>query len=236
MYFTDTWYSTQNFYRFNLSQNNKVDSIGTNHPKPYISVNECFAVDKENELIYLIGGYQYIDAENNGPLNTLQIFDVKQNKWTVGPTLKIARWNTACFYSNYYKLLYVFGGATSIVTNSIEYLNLSIPDPKWNMVGTMLTADTTSAYAFAAESYINGTANTMDTAFIIGGSSGICNVFSISLQYIQNCNKKQQTNLQGFAGVFIANGNNRFYTFGGRNANGNVTKAIEYAVIEYDTT
>merc|ERR1712228_738101 len=86
---------------------------------------ECLATDNI-KTIYLLGG-----ADNEGESTAFSMFDVVENKWTIGPSMNIARYLSACIYVN--QQIFIFGG--QFQNNSVEMIDFSVSmDNEWKLL------------------------------------------------------------------------------------------------------
>merc|ERR1712228_313988 len=61
-------------------------------------------------------------ADNEGESTAFSMFDVVENKWTIGPSMNIARYLSACIYVN--QQIFIFGG--QFQNNSVEMIDFSV--------------------------------------------------------------------------------------------------------------
>lgn len=128
------------------------------------------------KYIYVVGGQDTLWYEN---LNTVQKFDVHQEKWENAPNLNHKRFAPGLFMSKDNKHLYAFGGKTY----SIEKLDLTKNDAKWTILNINIPFKFANKSGFSAFPIWNHKTQTLDPfaskVLIFGGYNTKACIFDI---------------------------------------------------------
>ena len=160
-------------------------------------------LDKIPFFIYLIGGKNdYSTLKFNPELNSFELIDyIKINK------------------SDDNKCIILGGKINNIITNKIEYLNLSKNSISLNTLNFNLPFPISSFGAFYFSQKI----------FICGGDNGknILNILKYYDNKLKNWIPLQKMNKCRKDFSYIQTLNNSFYVFGGQDENGNILNSVE---------
>jgi hypothetical protein len=167
-------------------------------------------LDKIPFFIYLIGGKNdYSTLKFNPELNSFELIDyIKINK---------SDFVTLNYKDN--KCIILGGKINNIITNKIEYLNLSKNSISLNTLNFNLPFPISSFGAFYFSQKI----------FICGGDNGknILNILKYYDNKLKNWIPLQKMNKCRKDFSYIQTLNNSFYVFGGQDENGNILNSVE---------
>ena len=174
--------------------------------------------------IFVTGGR---NTDNFFGYNSLVIYDIDKNTWTIGPNFTIARFVHYCEFSFDNNALYIFGGAyedgisTSLIDSIEKY---DILTQTWTVLDERLSVARCGGHSILYDNYI----------WIFGGetdvlnrnSTGVVDIFDLNSETIidnENNDIYYPSNDYGFGLVLIGD---NIYSIGGRHHRTTIRKGV----------
>merc|ERR1711933_455665 len=148
-----TFYPTGNIYRFNMSSERWLNTSYI-PVQPIPSIKGCITTNQTH--IFSIGGFNYTKPPQSLVTNTLQILDIKQNKWSI-EYLPFPMVYQYCNMVN--NVIYAFGGQQTFSGfekyNGMYKYDTLKGNGDWEFVGN-LSNDSPIEKGWLAYDYLNG--------------------------------------------------------------------------------
>ena len=150
---------------YNMRTKSRINASDYNYQMPYPTSQGCVVSDGGSN-IYVFGGYDsYADYGSSHEFNFLQIYNIKNDTWTVGEPMEYSKRSASCSYDYINRKIYVIGGYSDGERLSIIE-RYDIDNNEWTMLTQQLIYGRSSHTSVFVNDYHG------PFIYVIGGFAG----------------------------------------------------------------